>query len=86
MFHIEPHRFFSRIFGAWFLFTMLAVFSAGIQPRTLILPAVIVVLGLSLSNRAVQQIRQSTIVHQSCRCTWLCIRHGVGDLLQAIEA
>lgn len=47
MFHIEPHRFFSRIFGAWFLFTMLAVFSAGIQPTTLILPAVIVVLGLS---------------------------------------
>lgn len=47
MFQVEPNRFLSQIFGIWFLFTMLAVFSAGILPRILFLPAVISILGLT---------------------------------------
>jgi hypothetical protein len=39
MFHIEPHRYLATIWGAWFLFTLLAVFSAGIIPSVLAIPA-----------------------------------------------
>ncbi|WP_422418958.1 hypothetical protein [Pseudomonas sp. GZD-222] len=47
MFAVESERFFLKIFSAWFLFSMLLVFSAGIQPVVLILPVVIAVLVLT---------------------------------------
>ncbi|AMB86284.1 hypothetical protein AWM79_13615 [Pseudomonas agarici] len=39
MFNVEPHRYLASIWGAWFLFTMLAVFSAGVVPSVLTIPA-----------------------------------------------
>ncbi|TDV58955.1 hypothetical protein [Pseudomonas sp. LP_7_YM] len=39
MFTVEPYRYTAKIFGTWFLFTLLAVFSAGILPSLLTIPA-----------------------------------------------
>lgn len=47
MFSVEPSRYTSTIFGTWFIFTMLAVFSAGILPRVLTIPAVGAVIWLT---------------------------------------
>lgn len=44
MFHSEPHRYLATIWGAWFLFTMIAVFSAGVVPSVLTIPAAVFVL------------------------------------------
>ncbi|OUM07628.1 hypothetical protein BW686_09210 [Pseudomonas syringae] len=47
MFNIEPHRYLTSIGGAWFLFALLAVFSAGVVPSALTIPAAVFVMWIT---------------------------------------
>ena len=47
MFYIDSQRYFCRIFGAWFLFTLQAILAVGVQPEALSVPAILAVIWLT---------------------------------------